>query len=789
MNRLNGKWRIENGELVQAIGDFEWLANLCQRFKHNGEALTEVVQAIGVIKKPLKHFTLFTIHFTLIFSSVFAQVDTSGVESVDQVIEDAISNTETEDQVDFTFLLDQLEDLKRHPVDLNRASREELAQIPGMDDLRITALMRHTQRFGALLTVYELQAVEGFDLEQITQMLPYIKVQSGAVEDMNTRRQYAKGPGLKEVLEGLKGEWTNRTVFLLEEQRGYTDPDTTFKILRSIDGDSLGQDTSLSSRYAGPNYAAYSRLRLRYGRYVSVAITAERDRGEAWRWDPKNQFFGFDFLSGHIGISEYGNLRSLVVGDYTMQFGQGLTLSRGLGFGKGADAVRTVKQPARGIRPYASVNENQFQRGIATTYAFGRLHMTGFFSRVRLDGSVQLRDTLTEEADAIGSIQLGGLHRTPSELENRRAIAETMYGGRAEWKDRSFSVGATWYQQRFSAELNPGTRADNQFAFRGDQNDMFSLDWDWVVRNVNFFGEIARSRSGGVAATTGILASLSPRFDVALSARSFDADFHSFKGYAFAERPIAIANEKGLYLGFSLKPNPRWTVSGYFDQFYYPTSKFQAFYPSNGNEQLLQIEYKPNRKTRAYIRLRADNKEVNARVLEPGQQLASLIPTRRLQGRFHIQTKASNAFTLRSRVELSDWQRGDEEKSKGFLLYQDVAWKPGFKFRFTGRFAIFDAQDYDARIYAYENDILGFFSIPPYSGQGTRMYGIIQYSPVRNIDIWVRYARTHRRDVVLSGEGYFNGIRGDAYPIFGSGLEQHPGAARDEIKLQVRFQF
>ena len=227
---------------------------------------------------------------------------------------------------------------------------------------------------------------------------------------------------------------------------------------------------------------------------------------------------------------------------------------------------------------------------------------------------------------------------------------------------------------------------------------------------------------GGVAGTAGILASLSSKLDLAISARSFDADYHSFKSYVFAERPTAARNERGLYIGLSIRPNPRWTISGYFDQYYFPVSKFQSFFPSRGNEQLLQIEYKPNRRTRAYIRLRGDYKEVNARERDPGVQLNQLIPTRRLQGRFHIQTKVSGKITLRSRIELSDWLRGRpdavEEQSQGFLAYQDVAWKPGFKFRFTGRFAIFDAPDYDARIYAYENDILGFFSIPPYFGQG-----------------------------------------------------------------------
>jgi hypothetical protein len=678
-------------------------------------------------------------------------------------------------------------------VDLNRASREELQRVPGMDELKIVELMNHTKRFGPLLTVYELQAVEGFDVDFIKSILPFIKVQPGSKEDMNTRRQYAKGPGLREVMEGLKFEWLNRTIFLLQEQRGYTPPDTTFKTLFSTNGDSTGQDTSLSSRYAGTAYAAYSRMRLRYGRYVSAAITAERDRGEAWRWDPKNQFFGFDFLSGHIGIAEYGNLRSLVLGDYTMQFGQGLALSRGLGFGKGADAIRTLKQPAYGIRPYASVNENQFQRGAAATWAVGNLHITGFGSRLRLDGSVQLRDTLTEEADAIGAIQLGGLHRTPSELENRRAIGETMYGGRLEWKDRNFSIGATGYEQRFSAELNPASRADNQFVFRGDRNNMLSVDWDVIFRNMNFFGEMARSRSGGLAMTGGILASLSHQLDVALQAPSFDPDFHSFKAYAFAERPTAVNNERGLYLGFDLHPNPQWSITGYFDQYYFPASKFQSFFPSRGNEQLLQVQYKIRRGTLVYLRLRADNKEVNANEEIPGIRLERLIPTRRLQGRIHLQTKLSNSLTLRSRIELSDWRRGfsaqPEEKSSGLLLYQDISWRPGFRFRFTGRLAIFEAPDYDARIYAYENDILGFFSIPPYFGQGTPMYGMIQYSPFRFMDIWIRYARTHRRDSEIDGTGFYSGGIGDAFPVFGSGLEQHAGAVREEIKLQMRLKF
>ena len=92
-------------------------------------------------------------------------------------------------------------------------------------------------------------------------------------------------------------------------------------------------------------------------------------------------------------------------------------------------------------------------------------------------------------------------------------------------------------------------------------------------------------------------------------------------------------------------------------------------------------------------------------------------------------------------MELSLYQsRGDQEK--GFLLYQDLIWKWGFSTKLTARFALFDVSDYEARLYAYENDVLGFFSIPPYSGTGTRSYLILQFRALSFLDGWLRLAQT-----------------------------------------------
>ena len=65
------------------------------------------------------------------------------------------------------------------------------------------------------------------------------------------------------------------------------------------------------------------------------------------------------------------------------------------------------------------------------------------------------------------------------------------------------------------------------------------------------------------------------------------------------------------------------------------------------------------------------------------------------------------------------------------MLYQDISWEMTQKVKITARYAIFDIPDYDARIYAYENDILGYFSIPPYFGTGSRYYAVLKYSPTK----------------------------------------------------------
>lgn len=690
---------------------------------------------------------------------------------IDQVIEDAIIDTQTDDQTDWTFMTDNLQDFRDRPLNLNTASPDLLLQLPGMNPILVNNLVNYIREYGNLTSIYELQAVPGFNADLFRLITPYVTVKESQAKDINPGILHPAGPAFRTVLDEAKHELLLRTTFTQEQEKGYLPP-------------TINANGDTSSHYAGNGARYYARYRMRYNQNFSLAVVGEKDSGEEFKWDPNTGFYGFDYLAGHVAVRDYGRLKRLVVGDFNVQAGQGLILSTGLGFGKGSDAVNAVKRQNLGIMPYASVNENQFMRGAAATVAFGKFYATGFASRNALDASVT-ETNVTDSSDATdgdeaafaSALQTSGLHRTASEIANKDAIKENAVGGRVEYKERWLQVGVTHMYQQYDVPIQPSSASYKLFDFAGDRNYLTGVDFDATYRNFNFFGEVARSRSGGIGGIGGFLASLTPKVDVALLFRSFDRDFHSFKAFSFSERPTTSQNERGVYMGLRVSPTSKWTLSTYFDQYSFPWAKYNTSFPSQGNEFLVQLDYKPSRAMGFQVRFRNDEKQINGSILPDSQQVEMLIPTNRKALRFQFSYKLNQNISIRTRVEQAWWRKGTtsapEEQSRGFLAYQDVSYKIGWKWKLTGRFAIFDAPDYDARIYAYENDVLGFFSVPAYYGVGSRYYLIAQYSPHKAVDIWARVSRSQ----------FFND------KTVGSSLSEIDGNRRTEFKLQVRFTF
>lgn len=708
--------------------------------------------------------------------AALGQVDGVPRDVIEQRIEAAVEQLGGDNDVDLTNLFELLVDRYNDPIDLNRTDAQELNSLLLLNDVQVSALLQHIRRNGKLLSLYELQTIDGWDATTIALIRPFVTVRES---------QMGARASLKEILKQGSHEVTARSTMNIESRRGFMDRRNAFgKGYYYPNGDPLpdfeapGVRDSLRANsrvYLGSPYRLYARYRFRYRQNISLGFTTEKDEGEELFQGSQRSF---DFVSAHLFVRDLGRLKAVAIGDYSAQFGQGLTFWNGLAFAAKSSFTLNVKRNAVGLSPYTSVNENLFMRGAAATFALTRrLELTGFVSRKRIDANVAAQptgnDTLGTNIQEVvfSSFQEDGFHRTANEMRKKGSVGEHVLGGHLRWKGRSWSIGATAARVEYDANLTRNVRPYNQFEFQGRSNSTMGLDWNVLWRNITWFGETARSENGGVAMNTGLLAALDRRVSMSLLYRDYRRDYHGLYSVAFAEGTNPW-NERGLFTGIEVRPNRQWQVNAYFDRFRFPWLRYLTDGPSAGFDWLAQVNWRPSKKTELYARVRHQDRARNT--AEDARGIDPLVRVEQTNYRVNLSAKVSNSITLRSRVETVDFQRGSAPLKHGFLLYQDVVHRPlSSPLELTARFALFETGSYDARLYAYENDLIGVFSIPAYYGRGMRWYGMARLTPLRGVDVWIRYGAWIYRDQTS----------------IGSGLQEIPGNVRSDLKAQVRWIF
>ncbi len=655
-----------------------------------------------------------------------------------QIIEEFIENTETE-VFDFTDFQLELEAYLKRPLNLNKASREQLEQFPFLDPLEIDGILNYRAEAGDFISIYELQSVPELDMSKITILSRFL-----TVEEL----QFDLDKSVLTRIKESRKEFFAHTTTALQERRGF----------KSINGE--------EPKYLGDPFRYYLRFRGSYENKFSYGVAAEKDIGEPW------QKQGFDYYTAHVFIRDVNKrIKALALGDYNVSLGQGLILHTGFGRGKSIFTTQT-KKGGYTIRPSTGVNEFLFFRGAAVTLNLpANFELTLFGSYRDIDGTVRVDSLESGGAEVFfSSIQSSGLHRTKSEIANRDAIKNTSIGGNLKYSQRNLSIGVNALYDRFSAPLVYRDAPYNRFRLNGTELMNVSLDYTYIMKNVHFYGETAMSDNGGLATLNGILLGLHPKANAAIVYRNFQANYQNINGNTFSET-ISPENEEGIYLGTEIKPNYNWNISFYGDFFKHPWLRFNADAPSYGQEFLGRVTYRVKRKMETYLHFRYESKDRNYRPEDVATNI--LIPFVRQQIRWHIEYVATKGIVLRNRIEFSKAGRLSlGQESNGFMILQDIICKPiGSPFSFTGRLALFQTDDYDSRIYAYENDLVYNFSIPPYFGQGMRTYLNLRYTGIRNLSIEARIANTK----------FFNqdGI--------GSGNDMIEGNNRTDIRIQLIY--
>ncbi len=665
--------------------------------------------------------------------------DTTNLPDRLESVLDASSETERTT----ALAAERLARLTENPIEVNQASATDLSVLPGLSAREAHQIVHHRKEHGPFDTWASLQDVEGVTAKTVRTVRPFLAL--GTASDTTVF------PAFNTIVSNLDFSLIQRYSRRLDLGRGYQ-----------------------TGRFLGSPVRLTSRLRLDYERRFQLALTLDKDPGEPLRWAPATDTYGFDHVVGSLALRDLGPVKTLVLGDFTAQFGQGVALWQGLRFGKGREPVSTLLQTGRGLLPYRSASEANFFRGAGATVGLpGDLSLTAFASRRSRDAS--LDSSRAASSDAPGSIpartiSVSGRHRTQSELARKGTFGERTVGGALEYRSSALHLGATGYYSRFDRPLRPRNKPYRRYRVSGRQASMVSAYATAYLGDYTLFGEVARAPSGAYGGLLGAALDEGDAADVILLGRRYPPELATLHGNAFGDGGTP-QNETGIYTGLRLRVAENWAIGTYFDQFRASWLRFNVPRPSSGWDTRAVLEYDPRPWLSTYLQIRAQGQEEGTEHSGPGaRRLEGVREERRYSVRWHTEYSFSDAFAVRTRVEVSRMAT-PTATADGFFLSQGVRWTPLPSVRLDARLAFFDTDGFAARIYAYEHDLLYSFSVPVFFDRGRRSYVLAQYEPFPALTLEAKYGMTTY----------------DNRSTIGSGLNQIDGSRRREIRVQVRW--
>ena len=680
------------------------------------------------------------------------------IEQVERLAEDS------DDDIDYEDLLENYIFFSENPIDINSDDVKQLVELHLLNVFQYEELLKYRRYYGDFLFLDELEMVEGFDDLTLSLIRPLVMVGQNKDRDKLTFKKMARY-GKHQIL--------GRYEQVLEKQQGYLPIDDSSLLAKP------------NSRYLGSPQKLQFRYTYNYRNRIRAALVVEKDAGEMFFTDKvsdtiqallgKNYKRGFDFIGFHLYAKDLGIVKAAVLGDYQLSFGQGLTMWSGMSFGK-AGAGSSVMKQGRGITPKGSASEFGFMRGAAVTLGGGPFSGTVFYSHRWVDANVSVADSLENEAELISSLQETGYHRTIGELLDRHAIRQQVIGGHLAYAIAHFEVGYTAQHTWLSTPLELKPSHYNQFYFQGKNLTNQGIDFKYVKGKYAVFGEMAMSYNPGTKVPEPVEGPTSTQSDVSTSSttlgfaglvgltvkpagylnftvmyRDYGKTYQNLMSNAFGEGS-RNQGQRGIYLGVEVAPAPYWNLLAYADQFQFTWLTSQVNAPSRGHDYYLRLSHSFNRRTNAYLQFRSKTKMKNSTDAFVFSHYPIFYTKNTV--RFNINYELGWDIHCANKAEYAHYRNEDGTNEHGYFLCQDIAYKPeNLPFSLTFRYAIFDAKDYNARVYAYENDVLYSFSVPAMYGKGMRFYLLGKVKLFNSLTLYARIGRTiySDRDEIGSG--------------------------------------
>ena len=588
-------------------------------------------------------------------------------ESIISIAEELAADESDPEAV--SLYIEKLYEIYENPVRINSAGNEEFSRLFFLSDFQAKVLADYINTTGKIVSLYEIANLPGFDKETAMMMKLFISFDE-------THRNTANNSA-----------WRNT-------------------LLTNV----IWKPDDVDPAWPGSPVKILSKYRFNAGSF-SGGLTAEKDHGEELiAGHPPAP----DFFSAHFAYDGKGIIRRIIIGDYSARFGQGTNINTTFGTGLSLHAPGYMAARSE-IRPYTSTDENNFFRGAGVELSEANLALSLFFSHNSIDAT--LASSSGSSYDFVKSFYPSGLHNTALTRARKDAVTDIAYGANLSYSFERIRIGATWSEDRLSLPVLPQTGDPEKiFGFAGKSNSVYSLYYNSLIDKFLLYGEFSANRSLEYASIQGLTFRPSARLSVNLLYRHYTEGYFSLHGRGPGSSSSNSAG-KSILGNFLFEAARHLFISGGSEIREFPWLRYRASSPSYSKKREIRIRYIPVDKLLLegayYYRLST----VDCKTTSSIPWLQELITK---------SFSASCRYSIYENLTLGTrlyYKFAEHSSGRGMLLLQDMNYEfSKIPVTLWLRYCLFSTDDWDTRIYVYENDLLYSFNIPALYGRGSRNY-------------------------------------------------------------------
>ncbi len=575
-------------------------------------------------------------------------------------------------------ILESLADLALHPININTSTGEDLHQIPFLTDQEIEDIEEYLYRYGTITSLGELAMIPS--ISYIKRKLLSFFIFAGPPEKISSKLK------MKDILRYGKHRVLLTGKIPLYERKG----------------DKEG--------YLGYPYRHQLRYQYQYKERIKMGIVGAQDAGEPFFAGVNSK--GYDNYSSYLQIKKVGAVENLIIGNYRLNIGAGLVVNNDMSLGKSA-LLSGMQNHHYTLRPHSSSASAYCLQGIASTLRLSdQAGLDVFVSHQHKDA------TLDKKTQEIKTILTSGYHRTQTEIDKKGNITQQVAGARLSWHYKQGQIGLSGVYSQLSRTLLPDTTVlYRRYYAHGQHFFNASTDYQYLNGRLSFSGETAIEKNMNIATLNRMSILLSEQLDVMVLQRFYSKEYTSLLSRGFSEGG-RIQNESGLYIGLQWHPSRQFLINYYTDYAYFPWPRYQISAASHTWDQQLSINFQRGNWT-FQIRYRLKQKEKDD---EDKQLMKQFEHKGRMSLSYQQPTWGSQTIVQVVRIK-------EKDSHRGFLISNHSHFQSTSHWKLNLQMTYFNTDDYDSRLYQYEQGPLYSSSFNMYSGKGICYSLMFRYEP------------------------------------------------------------